>query len=108
MTDKIEKHVTEWYDYHEMVDYVEKKYEIKVRDYSNRWGDVHDSKKEYQDFWHWMLDTSFNNFQRGAPMELDWKWIKDDWGPSAPEWVNEILDMFIAEFPEKCNVIVDW
>lgn len=68
-------------------------------------------RPEYQDFWHWMLDEVFyGDPQRGKPQALNWHQVLTDAEEDdAPEWVKEILRLFVAEFgDEEYTVVIDW
>lgn len=68
-------------------------------------------RPEYQDFWHWMLDdVLYGDPQRGKPQPLNWQDILTEAEEnSAPEWVQEILRLFVAEFgDQEYMVVIDW
>ena len=150
----LKKTTITYVDYHDMVDHVEEKYKIDVRDYAGTsaagqqeleaWRmwlkETHNTteqelierlgrsnelyattyavpehlkvpRPEYQDFWHWMLDDVFyGDPQRGKPQPLNWhELLEEAEDNSAPEWVQEILRLFVTEFgDEEYNVVIDW
>jgi hypothetical protein len=70
-----------------------------------------ESRPEYQDFWHWMLDECFyGDPQRGVPQPLNWHEVLTEAEEnSAPVWVREILRLFVAEFgDQEYMVVIDW
>jgi hypothetical protein len=87
------------YDYHEMIDYIEDKYEIQTRGYKREVDGV------YRDFWHWVVDTtSIHNGSYG--------YFPEDWEDEYyPEWTQEIMRLIVAEFypnGEDLNFWVSW
>lgn len=150
----LKKTTITYVDYNDMVDHVEAKYKINVRDYAG-WSEAgqqeleawrmwlqetHNTteqelierlghsnelyattyavpehlkvpRPEYQDFWHWMLDDVFyGDPQRGVPQPLNWhEVLTEAESNTAPEWVQEILRLFVAEFgDQEYTVVVDW
>lgn len=108
------------YDYNEISDYIEKKYNIELRGYKKKKDGI------YRDFWHWLLQR--NEIHNGCyiyliPEDIDYdQVIKDEdyigipkskWdGDYAPPWCIEICQLFIKEFPEllesDVEVYVEW
>ncbi len=97
------KHNTEKaYDYSEVIDFIEYKYKIQVRDYHKYYkGDmsVADCPKPcgepYLDFWHWLTELE-DEIRSGAIVNFGIKEIYED--EDTPKWVKEILKMIMDEF----------
>ena len=119
-SDKPKQHLSEpYWDYHEVVDFIEKKYKIKLRGYTPKAGFTEEMIKHqketyvgsksdpYLDFWHWICEyQEIHNgcyFYLGTQEEVDEKWC--------PYWVKEILDLLDKEFPEakgEMYMYVSW
>jgi hypothetical protein len=83
-----------YWDYHQVISYIENKYQIDTRDCAGKHTGNPDA--EYQDFWHWICDRyDINN---GSFFELD---IADglDYDGTYP-WVKDILTKLLDEFGE--------
>lgn len=80
---KPEKIKTEYYDYSEVSHYLEKKHKKDFRDYKEH---HKDSKNEYCDFWHYIVD--YCDVQNGGFIVLPE--INED----TPDWIKEILGYF--------------
>jgi hypothetical protein len=97
-------------DYHEVIDFIQKKYGYNARDFSNYFG--HDKNKpkgkEFEDFWGWLVeDGSIHN---GCHTYLPFDFIDDD---DTPKYVRTILKDIRTEFdPENkmdsLKVWVEW
>jgi len=95
------------YDWHEMVDYVEKKYKINVRDYAGKyknalpgWEDT-----EYQDYWHFML-TIWDEVSNGGEESINFSNLLE---MCEHEWQKEITRLFLAEFGDEDLVVwIEW
>lgn len=87
-------------EYSEVIDFIEDKYKIKVRDYAGKFSKDKDEKWDaddsvpYLDFWHWVLDACGDQISNPCyfylPMSAE---------VECPPWVREILDKIAAEFP---------
>lgn len=103
--------------YHEVINYIEQKYDIKTDEYTPKNGftsehldarSSHDKKhnrKPFLCFWHWIID----NYQihNGSQFTL-WYDPEDE---DTPDWVKEILKMIFDEFePEhgEMDMYVSW
>ena len=84
------------YDWHHIQQYIEQKYNIKLRGYKKEQDDV------YRDFWHFIIDRC--DIRRGCffslPEDMD----------ATEDWQKEILTMILTEFPELATerIWVDW
>lgn len=95
-----------YYDYHEVIDYIEKKYNIKVDGYTPK-VPPSGEKDTYLSFWHWICDT--HEVHNGSDIYLDMKWtIEHDSESWAPSWVKEILQMIMDEFGSNIELNVSW
>lgn len=89
------------YDYHEVIDWVESKYNIDTRDYKR------EVDGKYKDFWHVILDS--NEIHNGCYFHLPNIWIEEeDDDKYDPWWVREILELIYREFPDIEEVYVCW
>lgn len=109
----------EYIDFLEVQDYIEHKYNIKLRGYTPQNGFTDEQllktkeeygsheKKPYLDFWHWIC----NNYEihNGCEfvMELDWHLHQNN-AKHTPEWVREILKLFQQEFGNTPFFWVSW
>lgn len=78
-----------YWDYFQVIDYIEKKYEISVRDYANKF-------KHNLDFWHWLCDNDVTDSNNGSffYLQVD-RFLKER---ETPKWVKEILQLIKDEF----------
>jgi len=92
-------------DYNKLIDYIEDKYKIDVRDYGQP--DAN-GVKPYLDFWHWFIeyDECIRN-ECYATLPVDYRLSEEEWKDNMdyfnnlfPTWVREILDLIKAEFGE--------
>ena len=81
------------YNYREVIDYIEKKYNIKTRDYANRHSYCYNANVPYQDFWHWVLESN-DNLSNGSKMGF---YVSADEVAEEPEFVQEIIKIFRDE-----------
>jgi len=98
MLEKPTKKQTEFYDYHECSEYLEKKYGYDERNYAGKtWESGSDGyDRPYQDFWHWVCEMS--DLSNDSMLVMN-SW----WGESATDWQREILERYIDEFGEGDN-----
>jgi len=87
------KHKKEYWDFYEVMHYLEKLHKKDFRDYAGKFKNKSDHNEEipYQDFWHWMLDC--NEVSNGCFIHLpDWSYhmINDATEP----WKKEIMQHF--------------
>ena len=81
---KPKPHTWSYLMYNEVIDYIEKKYKIKVSDYHGF------------SFWYWLIDRwdcSVLDTVQSIPLPPF-----DEWTEPAPDWVLEILKMIEDEF----------
>ena len=86
-----------YWDYHQVIKYLEKKYKIRVRDYAGKWLIEWPNDHPYLDFWHWMIDN-YDWIHNGCYIFLTVKNHLED--PATPVWVKEILQRIHDEFQE--------
>lgn len=117
------------WDYHEVIEFIEKKYKIETRGYTPKCGfteaQLEENKKHYRgtdskpylDFWHYLTDNS--EVHNGCFMYLnllgdhykgkkkdDGDWDGDD--EYRPRWVREIQKMIYDEFKPKHGEMKCW
>jgi len=74
------------YFYTEVIAYIEDKYNIKTRDYANKYGKNGNGDNEYLDFWHWVIE------QCDLIQNRSYNCIYlDELIGDTPDWVSEIL-----------------
>ncbi len=96
------------WDFHQVIDYIEKKYEISVRDYAGKFSNkTYDETTPYLDFWHWLIDGPFSEINNGSYQYLDLKYELEN--EDTPDWVKEILQKIYDEFQEdEMEFWVEW
>lgn len=135
--------VSEQFDYHEMIEYIEEKYKIDVRDYAGKFKGKHDyehwlksknyktakdvpeqqeqyvefvkdvvegrwKEPEYLDFWHYMLETWFNDVHNGCEQYVNWSEVREYAEQKGTTWVVEIASKLEEEFPGDLTVWIEW
>jgi len=87
---------TEYYNYNSCVKYINKKYDIDIRDYAGKPGGKGNTKTIHFDFWHWILHHYIDSIQNPCELTLNIdKMIKL---ADEEDWVLEILALFEKEF----------
>lgn len=114
---KPEMRTVSYWVFREVINYIEKKYDIKTDEYTPKAGftseqlegrsayDKEHDRKPYLCFWHWITDT--HEIHNGCTFTL-WYDPEDEY---VPEWVKEILEMIFNEFePEygELDMHVSW
>lgn len=100
--DKPEKETAESYDYSQCEKWVAKKLGIRdLRDVANRFGPKPNKDAEYQDFWHFLIDSQ--EIHNGCFIHIDTHYLEE-----SPDWVKPILKMFAQEFGETTQYWVSW
>lgn len=98
-------------DYHEMVDFIENKYKIGVRDYHKTYSKDNDDYEPYMDYWHWLCDY-FCEVTNGGTCYWGLKEIIED--EDYPKWIKEITQLFYDEFKDELDedggveVLISW
>jgi len=94
MNKPVQKVSQPYWDYHEVIDYIEKKYNIDTRGYKREVDGV------YRDFWHWIVDMC--SIHNGSYFYLDiYGWMTDTDLEYVTEWQQEILKLIYDEFQEE-------
>jgi hypothetical protein len=93
------------WDWHDVIAFLEEKYDIDVRDYNKKFSKGSEQDVEYLDFWHWVL--GMYDVHNGSFIDLSVKyWLEEK---STPLWVKEILQKMYDEFQEEdMNFWVSW
>jgi hypothetical protein len=107
--DKPKKRTREYLDYNECAHWIEKKYNVNLRNYAGRKFTGESDDPPYQDFWHSIVNH--NEIHNGSFFWFDIEWWKEN--KSTPDWEKEILKMFESEFGEfiddgAIKFWVDW
>jgi len=100
--------VKKYYDYHDMIHWVEHKYKIQVRDYYGRFGKNGNSDAPYCDFWHWITETYLTEIHNGCERHIDIRELMDVAKHSKKGWVVKIVELLKEEFFEDKNEITVW
>lgn len=95
------------YHYHDIISYIEKKYEINTRDYLGKFArswkkHPEDEKLEYLDFWHWVIADN-DDANNGSMIYIRLEESEDN-----PPFVNEILALIRKEFPREGEFLHCW
>ena len=87
------------YDYNEVIDYIEDKYNIKTRDHY----------RTSRDFWHKVTER-YDWIRRDGYFRLEVsEWIKEIEEGAEIDWIKEILQMIYDEFHEdEMQMYTDW
>ena len=120
------KQVVTYYEYIDIIKYIEKMYEIETRDYYGHFGGKSvkwpgaGSGRPYANFWHWMIHSNpdthngcyvyFPYDYTERKVNLDPKCYEENY-ECLPQFVVEILDMIVAEFGKEIlteKIWVDW
>lgn len=114
--EKPTQHTLIYWDYIEVISYIEKKYKIKTEGYIPKCGFTEEQlnnapgKTPYLNFWHWVIDGK--NIHNGSSFDLIILDEDDDLDEDEeyrPRWVREILRMIYDEFSEaKMSMLVAW
>lgn len=81
------------YDYQEVIDYIEKKYNIVTEDYLGAHLNENRGKGlEYQNFWHFVADVC--DVDNGKSCYLPWNVYED---PSTPTFAKKIMHLLDIE-----------
>lgn len=86
-----------YFDFNEVMDYLETKYDKDFRNYAGHKFTGEENDVPYLDFWHWMLEHTAN-INNGCFIYMpDLETLKSR---DTPEWVKEIIKYF-ADFLGK-------
>ena len=131
----LEYNVEKSYDYHDVIKYIEGKYNIDTRDYKNSHShfgiwlkEVKEFKRihaeyseykewcktnpcpEYLDFWHWISDVC--EIHNGGHFNVNFQsYLDEKEDYKAKEWIKEIIRLIIKEFPideGDYTFYIDW
>jgi len=89
--------VPDMLDYHEVIKYIEQKYNIETRGYVEAKSKEKKRNRPYLDYWHWLLDNAFSEMGNPSSQNIPIYNILNDEG-WAPEWVKEITTIIDKEF----------
>lgn len=107
-------------NYHDMIDVIEAKHNINVRDFLGKFNAVSSGQNsediEYCDFWHWMIEEVIPDVHNGMIEEINWSDIRYDARLNAESdeefdasWTTKILNMLVDEFGDRVyNVEFSW
>ncbi len=105
----VKKRSEPYWDYLEIIAYIEKKYKIETRGYIPKNGFSKEqlkksgkNKKPYLDFWHWQLEHDANSISNGSFFYLSIsEYLEEDDEEYCPFWVKEIIQIIYNEFKEE-------
>jgi hypothetical protein len=127
MSDKPKKKTRSYYDYDEIIDYIEKKYKIDVRDYANSVkhnieltkkfvnetgikvnGDTKFTSPEYLKFLDWVKT---NKFEVDKPYLDFWHWLIDHFfngaGTGSVEYLPVNKDVVKESYPDAPDWVLE-
>lgn len=87
------KHKESYWDFYEVMHYLEKLHKKDFQDYAGKWGRKDDENDliPYQNFWHWILDL--NDVHNGVFIHLpEWSYYMNNKDTEA--WKKEIMQHF--------------
>lgn len=85
------KRKMEYWDFNEVMHYLEQKHNKNFRDYAGKFGKKGDESVPYQDFWHWVCDC--NDVSNGCFIYLpDWNYHMSS--KTTEPWKKEIMQYF--------------
>ena len=98
-----------YWDYHEIIHYLEKKHSFDSRNLLGRRYSGLPDDPEHLDFWHWLLDNDASEIHNGDffCLDLDYR-LKHK---NTPVWVKEILQFIKDEFAPDDDCLemkVEW
>ncbi len=86
------KHKVEFYDYHEVAEYLEKLHKKDFRDYASKRKDGL-LPNPNQDFWHMVIDSNRDEVMNGSYINLpDWEYYMNN--TTTELWQKEIMQYF--------------
>jgi hypothetical protein len=90
----VKKQSDPYWDFHEVMHYLEKLHGRNFRDYAGKFGaDAGEEERPYQDFWHWIIDQ--NEISNGCWMHLpDWEYYMVTDAANTEPWKKEIMQYF--------------
>lgn len=89
-----------YYNFLEVMHYLEEKHGKNFRDYAGKYGKTGvNSEAPYLDFWHWMMNAIGDSIQNGCFIYMpEYMYIITD--VTEPDWVKEILGYFMEFLQE--------
>jgi hypothetical protein len=83
------------YDWRQVIDYLEEKYEFKHRGFTGFGGKIHKDWKDglYLDFWHLIVENY--GVHNGGTI-----FLSDEFDTRRQRWAREILSLIPKEFPD--------
>ena len=102
---KPKQYMEKYYEWNEMVDFIEGKYKCDIRDYANSISSLND-EIPYQDFWHELIEYN-SEIGNNQIADIDFTDMKKQYKDE--KWVRKICDMFIKEFGNKVlHIQTNW
>lgn len=98
-------------NYRDMVNFIEKKYKIEIRDYHKTYSKDNEDYEDYMDYWHWLCDY-FCEVNNGGTNYWGLKEIIEE--EDNPKWIKEITQLFYNEFKDELDedggveVLISW
>lgn len=91
-----------FYDYHQCAKYVAHVLGVKdLRDYAGRWSDGHKEDREYQDFWHFLLDHV--EISNGCMIQIPTYLLDYNEFDELKDWQVKILKVFRDKFGDDAE-----
>lgn len=82
------------YDWNELQNYIENKYNVDLHNFRR------DENGEHRDFWHFLLESL--DIKRGCYVYLSSEITVYE------QWQKDFLDLFLNEFGDHIRIWVDW
>lgn len=82
------------YIWREIEEYIEKKYNLDLRDL------VRGDDDERRDFWHYLCEVS--SIHRGCYINVSTEMLIHE------QWQKDVIDTLVAEFGDHIRIWVDW
>ena len=105
--EKPESETISYYNYHAVIDYIEKKHKINTNDYAGKFKnfDPNNDTIPYLNFWHWITDI--RSIHNGAIFDLDILYLIEF--EHTPKFCKEILELIYKEYNlQEMTFRVDW
>jgi len=92
--------------FHDMMDYIEKKYNFDMHDYAKKYSDKTAQDNPYLNYWHWLIGNCFYELSNGC--ERYWNILEilegdPGYEHDTPDWVKEITQMVYDEFKDDLD-----
>ena len=104
------KQTIQRWNYRDVIEYIEYKYQIKTRDMGQKYYGKRDKDAPYWDFWHFVINE-LGEITNGCYLYLPLVAEKYEYNGPPPEWFCEVLGYIKAEFApdeDEIELWVEW